>query len=104
MIYTIDDADYEMKNETSDMEVENNEWNVASIFDLQYFKCPDSECTYMNKSKQEFFDHLVNNHIEYLTLCNSITDDSLSDIQSHVLPQAGTSKNKRGRHSIPLLG
>ena len=102
LIFSEDDMDYDREDDISEMEVENNDWNVTSIFDLQYFFCPDSECTYKNKSKQEFFDHIVNSHIEYLTLCSSITDDSLSDIQSHVL--AGTSKNKGGHPITPLLG
>ena len=77
-------------------------WNVQSLYELQYFGCPGKDCSYKNKSKHEFVDHLIDNHPEYLILQKSISDDSLSDIMNPILKNT-PKKKSTGRPSIPLL-
>ena len=102
LIFSVPDPDFEIQNEPiSDMEIDNNPWDVKSIYELQYFNCPGDGCNYKNHSKQEFADHIVDNHPEYLILKKSITDDSLSDIINPILH--GTPKNKGGQPKKPLL-
>ena len=64
------------------MEVDppNNPWNVESIYDFQYYNCPDQYCSHKYHSKQEFWTHIEENHAEHLLLKKSITDGSLSDV------------------------
>ena len=56
-----------------------NFWDFQSIYELQFFHCP--ACSYEDKSKQEFVDHICNIHpasINHLIL--NIQDGSLDDI------------------------
>ena len=39
-----------------------NPWNIQSIYELQYFNCPN--CIYKNQSKQDFINHAFENHPE----------------------------------------
>ena len=99
------DPDFNIQNEiNADIELSDNEaaWNVKSLYELQYFFCPDKNCYYKNKSKHEFVDHIVDNHPEYLILQKSISDESLSDITNPILKNTPKKKSS-GRPSIPLL-
>ena len=64
------------------MEVEaaKDPWNVESIYEFQYFICADHYCSHKSHSKQEFWTHIEENHIEHLLVKKSIKDGSLSDI------------------------
>ena len=80
MIYWIfrnDDPDFELQNEnTLDVEmIENDEWIIQSLYELQYFNCLG--CPYKSKSKQEFIDHLYGEHPEGILTLKNIKDDSL---------------------------
>ena len=55
-----------------------NPWNVASLYEYQYFNCP--ECSYRNDSKQEFVNHTFHTHPESVDYFRKISDISLSDI------------------------
>ena len=99
------DEDFNIQNEiNADIEMFDNEavWNVKSLYELQYFFCPDNDCNYKNKSKHEFVDHIVDNHPEYMILQKSISDDSLSDITNPILNNTPKRKST-GRPSKPLL-
>ena len=39
-------------------------WKVQSLYEFQYYNCPD--CTYKSRSKQEFAFHIHENHSEAL--------------------------------------
>ena len=79
------------------MEVKKDPWKVESIYDFQYFFCPDVYCTQKyHRSKQQFWTHLEENHIEYLIIKKSITDGSLNDITS-VVVTAGQSQTSMVR-------
>ena len=67
--YTIQDAD--------SMEVDKNPWSIEFIYELQYFNCPDLNCDFKSKSKQDFVNHLHENHAESLIMLKNIKDDSL---------------------------
>ena len=69
------------------MEVENNPWNVQSIYDLQYFNCPS--CIYKINSKQEFVSHAYDFHPESEEYIRNIKDGSINDVD---LPIVGTTK------------
>ena len=55
-----------------------NPWNVKSIYELQFFNCPD--CVYINHSKQEFVIHAYESHPNVIHYFNKIEDDSLNDV------------------------
>ena len=55
-----------------------NPWDIQSIYDLQYYKCP--VCIYTNTSKQEFVYHAYEIHPEAVENLKFITDDSLNDV------------------------
>ena len=55
-----------------------NPWDIRSIYDLQFYHCPD--CIYINQSKQEFVIHAYESHPEIIHYFNNIEDDSLSDV------------------------
>ena len=60
------------------LEKKDNPWEIHSIYDLQYFCCPD--CVYRSQVKQDMVNHAFENHpnsIDYLT---NIQDGSLCDI------------------------
>ena len=80
MIFSVDDPTYE-QNENNDIEmVQNDQWVVQSLYELQYFNCPG--CIYKSKSKQEFVNHIYENHPEALLTLNNIKDDSLREKSS----------------------
>ena len=39
---------------------EDNPWEVSSLFDFNYFCCP--ECDSKSQNKQDFINHASNNH------------------------------------------
>ena len=55
-----------------------NPWMVVSLYDLQYFNCP--ECTFKNYSKQTFVNHAYEIHPESIESLNNIQDNSMKDI------------------------
>ena len=55
-----------------------NPWDIQSIYDLQYYKCP--VCIYTNTSKQEFVYHAYEIHPEAVENLKFITDNSLNDV------------------------
>ena len=60
------------------IKVENNPWEVKSIYEYYYFNCPS--CTYKHSTKQDFFDHILQFHPESSDHLRKISDGSLSDI------------------------
>ena len=60
------------------MSVENP-WDVNSIYDFNYFCCP--ECDIKSKTKQDFVDHASSTHPKAIGAFQSITDGSLNDVQ-----------------------
>ena len=60
------------------IKVENNPWDVKSIYEYYYFNCPS--CTYKHSTKQDFFDHILQFHPESSDHLRKISDGSLSDI------------------------
>ena len=57
--------------------VENEAWIIQSIYEFQYFNCLG--CNFKCKSKQEFVDHLYNDHPEGILTLRNIKDESLRD-------------------------
>ena len=55
-----------------------NPWNIKSIYDLQYFNCP--ECLFKNHSKQELINHAYDSHPEAIEFLKNVNDKSLMDI------------------------
>ena len=45
--------------------LDENPWNVKSLYDLQFFNCPSPFCIYKNSSKQEFVNHGTNHLLLY---------------------------------------
>ena len=45
---------------TSELKEDFNPWAVSSIFDFNYFCCPECECK--SHSKQDFVDHISAYH------------------------------------------
>ena len=64
-------------------EVENNPWNIQSIYDLQYFNC--ASCIYKIKSKKEFVSHVYDFHPEVEEYLRNIQDGSINDIELPIL-------------------
>ena len=60
------------------IKVENNPWEVKSIYEYYYFNCPT--CTYKHSIKQDFFDHILQFHPESSDHLRKISDGSLSDV------------------------
>ena len=65
------------------MEVDNNPWNIQSIYDLQYFNCPS--CIYKINSKQEFVSHAYDFHPESEEYLRNIKDGSINDVDLPIL-------------------
>ena len=59
-------------------EPKENNWNIKSLYDLQYFNCPS--CPYKNNLKQEFVNHAHIFHPESNKYLRNIADDSISDV------------------------
>ena len=56
-----------------------NPWNIQSIYELQYFKCP--VCVFKNHfSKQELINHAYAQHPESVDYLSKINDNSLVDV------------------------
>ena len=53
-------------------------WDLRSIYDLQYFCCP--ECNYRIQVKQDLINHAYEDHPECVDYLNNIQDGSLCDI------------------------
>ena len=60
------------------LQMEDNPWNIKSIYDLQYFNCPS--CLYKHQFKQEIVDHAFEFHPESIEILSKIKDQSLIDI------------------------
>ena len=58
--------------------INDNPWDVKSIFELQYFDCP--KCIYKNHSKQEFILHANEHHPEAIKNLSKISDGSMDDV------------------------
>ena len=50
-------------------------WTVKSLYEFQYFNCPG--CIFKCTQKQEFVNHLYENHPESIMTLNDISDESL---------------------------
>lgn len=59
--------------------MEENVWNIQSLYDLQFFLCPS--CTYKNNLKQEFINHVYELHPDSDQYLKNITDGSLRDVE-----------------------
>ena len=60
--------------------LENDAWSVKSLYEFQHFNCPG--CIFKCKQKQEFVNHLYENHVESITTLKNISDESLRDKSS----------------------
>ena len=70
---------FELQMMTNDsIKVENNPWEVKSIYDYYFFNCPT--CIYKHSIKQDFFDHILQFHPQSSDHLRKISDGSLSDI------------------------
>ena len=58
--------------------IDQNPWNIQSLFDLQYFNCPS--CLYKDNSRQEFVNHAYKSHPESKQYLSNIKDRSMSDL------------------------
>ena len=58
--------------------IEQNPWNIQSLLDLQYIKCPT--CVYKDNSRQEFVNHAYQSHPESRQYLSNIKDNSMSDL------------------------
>ena len=56
-----------------------NPWNIQSIYELQYFKCPSCEFI-KHYSKQELINHASESHPESIEYSSKINDNSLCDV------------------------
>ena len=56
----------------------DNPWDIHSIYDLQYFCCPD--CNYRSQVKQDMVNHAFENHPNSINSLVNIQDGSLCDI------------------------
>ena len=86
---------------SEEMDTVENPWDIQSIYEWQFFNCPDLNCGFKCHLKQDLLNHLYDNHIEGLLALKKITDDSLSDVTN---PWGDCDKkDKGGRPTIPLL-
>ena len=58
--------------------IDENPWNIESLYDLQYFNCP--ACDFKNGSKQTFVCHAFSDHPESVEFLKNISDESLNNI------------------------
>ena len=49
------------KMEIKDVKVDENPWEVSSIFDFSFFCCP--ECDTKSQNKQDFINHTFTYHL-----------------------------------------
>ena len=59
-------------------ELEENPWNIESIYELQYFNCP--RCAFKDHSKQIFINHAFEVHPESINSLTSLQDGSINDV------------------------
>ena len=55
-----------------------NPWNIASIYDLQFFNCPT--CDFKDYTKQELVNHAYDFHPNSIPFLINIKDESLIDV------------------------
>ena len=55
-----------------------NPWNIASIYDLQFFNCPT--CDFKDYAKQELVNHAYDFHPNSIPFLVNIKDESLQDV------------------------
>ena len=55
-----------------------NPWDVKSLFQFQYFNCP--ECLFKVHEKQTFVDHAFDSHPESVKFLNILEDESMTGI------------------------
>lgn len=53
-------------------------WNYKSLYDFQFFNCPT--CVFKDHSKQEFVNHVFENHPEVSNNLKNISDDSIKNV------------------------
>ena len=58
--------------------VNENPWEVESIYEFYYFNCPT--CSYKHCSKQDFVNHVIEIHPESVDSLKKICDGSLSNV------------------------
>ena len=58
--------------------VNENPWEVESIYEFYYFNCPT--CSYKHCSKQDFVNHVIEIHPESVESLKKICDGSLSNV------------------------
>ena len=63
-----------------DFQQETSPWLLQSIYDIQYFLCPEPDCNYKDSSKHTFVCHAYEFHPEAIDFLNDIQDGSLTDI------------------------
>ena len=68
------------------MEIEQNPWDVISLFNFQLFCCPD--CVYKVSGKQEFVNHALENHPESVKFLAKIQDESMTDVLLPFIPNS----------------
>ena len=105
-----DDLDFDpvtnMEVDCVEEETGAEKWKVQSIYEFQHFNCPDPNCTYKSKLKQEFAFHIHENHPEALYTWKSISDGSLNDIEHPLYGGASatpTPDSKIGAPTKPYL-
>ena len=76
-----------------------NPWNIESIYELQYFNCPN--CVYKNHSKQLFVDHAFFYHPQSISSLTNLKDDSLDDVVIDI-PDVKTKTNLMESVSIKI--
>ena len=73
-------------------DVNENPWEVLSLYQFQFFICP--QCVFQISSKQGFVNHVHDFHIEAEEFLQKIEDDSLLDIFCPWAPKDSTIKNE----------
>ena len=63
-----------------DSQVQKSPWLIQSIYQVQFFICPDPDCSFKDHSKQQFVCHAYEFHPEAIDFLNNIQDGSLTDI------------------------
>ena len=55
-----------------------NPWDVTSLYQFQYYCCP--QCVFQAGTKQDFVNHVHDFHVEAEEYLRKIEDGSLSDV------------------------
>ena len=61
-----------------DFEELSNPWDVKTLYQFQFFNCP--ECFYKVQEKQKFIDHAYQSHPDCIDYLESVKDGSLTDV------------------------